>query len=156
MKKVLLLLSVVLIALQTSASDIVLRVILTDGTQNDYVVAERPQISFEDGKMTVVYRNMTTSYATADVETFIFTDLTSSIEQVKAGDTKLTFLENDNIHIEGVSQNEKIRVYAINGVQQQVNVKQTDKGCVVELSKLTKGQYIISISKMQSIKFIKK
>lgn len=156
MKKVLLLLSVVLIALQTSASDIVLRVILTDGTQNDYVVAERPQISFEDGKMTFVYRNMTTSYATADVETFIFIDLTSSIEQVKAGNTKLTFLENDNIHIEGVSPNEKIRVYAINGVQQQVNVKQTDKGCVVELSKLTKGQYIISISKMQSIKFIKK
>ena len=139
------------------AEDIILRVILSDGTQNDYIIAERPQISFSDNKVTFTYRNTSTEYLKADLQNFLFIDPSTGISQLKMGDTRISFKEESNrIIVEGAENKDQIQVYSISGIQYDTNVIQTGDGIEIALTDLPKGYYIIKIGNKQSIKISKK
>ena len=100
------------------AEDIILRVILNDGTQNDYIIAERPQISFSDNKVTFTYRNASTEYLKADLQNFLFIDPSTGISQLRMGDTRVSYKEkNNSIIVEGTDNNDQIQVFSISGIQ---------------------------------------
>ena len=139
------------------AEDIILRIILSDGTQNDYIIAERPQISFSDNKVTFTYRNTSTEYLKADLQNFLFIDPSTGISQLKMGDTRISFKEESNrIIVEGAENKDQIQVYSISGIQYDTNVIQTGDGIEIALTDLPKGYYIIKIGNKQSIKISKK
>lgn len=139
------------------AEDIILRIILSDGTQNDYIIAERPQISFSDNKVTFTYRNTSTEYLKADLQNFLFIDPSTGISQLKMGDTRISFKEESNrIIVEGADNKDQIQVYSISGIQYDTNVIQTGDGIEIALTDLPKGYYIIKIGNKQSIKISKK
>lgn len=139
------------------AEDIILRVILNDGTQNDYIIAERPQISFSDNKVTFTYRNASTEYLKADLQNFVFLDPSAGISQLRIGDTRVSFKEKNNrIIVEGADNKDQIQVFSISGIQYDTNVIQTGDGIEIVLTDLPKGYYIIKIGNKQSIKISKK
>ena len=139
------------------AEDIILRIILSDGAQNDYIIAERPQISFSDNKVTFTYRNTSTEYLKADLQNFLFIDPSTGISQLKMGDTRISFKEESNrIIVEGAENKDQIQVYSISGIQYDTNVIQTGDGIEIALTDLPKGYYIIKIGNKQSIKISKK
>lgn len=139
------------------AEDIILRVILNDGTQNDYIIAERPQISFSDNKVTFTYRNSSTEYLKADLQNFVFLDPSTGISQLRIGDTRVSFKEKNNrIIVEGTDNKDQIQVFSISGIQYDTNVIQTGDGIEIALTDLPKGYYIIKIGNKQSIKISKK
>ena len=139
------------------AEDIILRVILNDGTQNDYIIAERPQISFSDNKVTFTYRNASTEYLKADLQNFVFLDPSTGISQLRIGDTRVSFKEKNNrIIVEGTDNKDQIQVFSISGIQYDTNVIQTGDGIEIALTDLPKGYYIIKIGNKQSIKISKK
>ena len=140
-----------------SAEDIVLRVILSDGTQNDYIIAERPQISFSDNKVTFTYRNASTEYLKADLQNFVFIDPSTGISQLKMGDTRISFKEESNrIIVEGADNKDLIKVFSISGIQYNANAIQNEDRIEIALTDLPKGYYIIKIGNKQSIKISKK
>lgn len=142
---------------EISAEDIILRVILSDGTQNDYIIAERPQISFSDNKVTFTYRNSSTEYLKADLQNFVFLDPSTGISQLRIGDTRVSFKEKNNrIIVEGTDNKDQIQVFSISGIQYDTNVIQTGDGIEIALTDLPKGYYIIKIGNKQSIKISKK
>lgn len=139
------------------AEDIILRVILNDGTQNDYIIAERPQISFSDNKVTFTYRNASTEYLKADLQNFVFIDPSTGISQLKMGDTRISFKEESNrIIVEGADNKDQIQVFSISGIQYNANAVQNEDGIEIALTDLPKGYYIIKIRNKQTIKISKK
>lgn len=142
---------------EISAEDIILRVILNDGTQNDYIIAERPQISFSDNKVTFTYRNASTEYLKADLQNFLFIDPSTGISQLKMGDTRISFKEESNrIIVEGADNKDQIQVFSISGIQYNANAVQNEDGIEIALTDLPKGYYIIKIRNKQTIKISKK
>ena len=140
-----------------SAEVIILRVILNNGTQNDYVLAERPQISFGESKVTFTYRNATTDYVKSDLQNFVFLDPSTGISPLKAGDTRVIYREEaGRITVEGIDDREQIQIYAISGVQYNAATSQTGNDIEILLTGLPKGYYIIKIGNKQSIKILKK
>ena len=139
------------------AEDIILRVILNDGTQNDYIISERPQISFSDNKVTFTYRNASTEYLKADLQNFLFIDSSTGISQLRMGDTRVSYKEkNNSIIVEGTDNNDQIQVFSISGIQYYANVIKTGDRIELALTDLPKGYYIIKIGNKQSIKISKK
>ena len=139
------------------AEDIILRVILNDGTQNDYIIAERPQITFSENKVTFIYRNVSTEYLKADLQNFVFLDPSTGISQLRIGDTRVSFKEKNNrIIVEGADNKDHIQVFSISGIQYDTNVIQSGDGIEIALTDLPKGYYIIKIGNKQSIKISKK
>ncbi len=139
------------------AEDIILRVILNNGTQNDYILAERPQISFGESKITFTYRNATTDYVKSDLQNFVFLDSSTGISPMRAGDTRVTYREEaGRITVEGIDDKGQIQIYAISGIQYNAVTSQIGNGIEIMLTGLPKGYYIIKIGNNQSIKISKK
>lgn len=140
----------------STASGIVLQVILKDGTQHEYIISERPQIKFGDDKVSFIYNNVTTDYAKSDLQNFVFTNPTG-IAQLKTGDTRMTYSgDNDHIIVEGLDGKDQVEVYSISGIKQQVNINDTGHGLDICIGSLPKGYYIIKFGNKQSIKITKK
>lgn len=140
-----------------NAKEAIMRVILQDSTQNDYILSERPKIKFEGGKTTFLYKNMTTNYTTADIQIFVFADPSTGIGIIKTCDTRLFYLENNgDIVVEGGSDKEKIKAFSISGIRQDANASTTSDGVVISIPDLPKGHYIINIGNKQSVKITRR
>ena len=158
MKKIVLLICAIIGCLcYASAQNIVLRVSLNDGTKNEYVIAERPKIMFEDDNVVFLYRNVSTSYPKKNLVDFVFEDTAVGIKDLKKGDTRFFYFEdNDRIIIEGVNDLNQVKVFSINGILQSVPTNKTNNGVVLLLSDLSKGYYIINIGNNQSVKITRR
>lgn len=156
-RSVLLICAIVGGLLHISAQDIILRVILSDGSQNEYVIAERPQIKFEDNNVVFLYKNVSTSYPKENIVNFIFEDTSAGIKVLKNGDTRFFYYDNnDRIIIEGINDKDQVKVFSINGIQQRASIDKTNCGVAISLSGLSKGHYIISIGNKQSVKITRR
>ena len=160
MNRILLLLYACFYCLKMSAEDInyILRVELKNGTNNDYVLADRPQISFENENVVFLCKSISTSYKKKDITNFVFLDTPNTgVYELKAGDTRISYIiKEGKVIIEGVTEKEEIKVYSISGQMQQPIIKNEDNKKVVLLMSLSNGYYIINIGNKQSIKVFKK
>ncbi len=162
MKRVLFILYICCCCLRISAAtadaDIVLRVELKDGTNNDYLLADRPQINFEGDNVVFLCKSISTSYNRENVRNFIFLDGNSTgIQQLKTGDTRFSYsADAKQVIIEGNLSCEEIKVYSISGLQYNPEVNSSSNQAIIFLASLPNGYYIINIGNKQSIKIIKK
>ena len=134
----------------------ILRVELKDGNTNEYVIADRPSISFEEDKVVFVCKKLSTAYAKSEIDKFIFVDESTGIKELESGNTRIDYrVEKEQFIVEGMMGKKQIRVYSINGQEQLVSVNYLDGRMEVTLSSLPTGYYIINISNKQTIKILK-
>ncbi|MDE7455675.1 MAG: T9SS type A sorting domain-containing protein [Prevotella sp.] len=160
MKRILFLLYICCCCLSISAADThtILRVELKDGTSNDYVLADRPRISFEGDKVVFLCKSISTSYTRENIQNFVFLeDSNTGFQELKAGDTRISYsIEAGKVTIEGITENENLNIYSISGQQCQPSVNYSSNRAEILLTPLPNGYYIINIGNKQSIKIIKK
>ncbi len=135
-----------------------LRVELKNGTYNDYIISDRPEVSFEGKIVTFSCKTISTSYDRDNLKNFYFLDnKETEIININAGNTRFRyFFEEGVIIIEGITEHEDIKVYSINGLQCQVEILYSLNKAKIVLSQLLSDYYIINIGNKQSIKIIKK
>lgn len=139
-------------------TDMMLRVELNDGTRNDYMIADRPRISFENDKVVFVYKGISTSYLKKDLRNFTFLNKDDTgILELRSGDTRITYTGNsDKIIVEGITEREQIKVYTVSGQQYPVTINYARNQVEIVLTSLSSGYYIVNIGKKQSIKILRK
>ena len=136
-------------------TNVTLRVELKDGTTNDYIIAERPAIKFESGKIIFTCKSITTEYIETDVIRFSFLGEGTGISELKVGDTRVHY-SDDKLVIEGVTEVDQILVFSLDGKRQPATVNKPSKHIEVSLEGLSMGCYVIKIGNKQSIKVLKK
>lgn len=161
MKRVLFILYICCCCLSISAAtdvNVVLRVELKDGTSNDYLLEDRPQINFDNNDVVFLCKNISTSYNRENVLNFVFLDVNETgIQQLKAGDTRFNYsVEARQVTIEGDLGSAEIKVYSISGQQFNPEISRSSNQVMIYLASLPSGCYIIKIGNKQSIKIIKK
>ena len=133
----------------------ILRVQLKDGTQNEYIISDRPEVQFENSKVVFSCKNVTTEYAKDNLINFIFTSDYLSISPLQSGDTRLTIMDDGNLLVEGAKDVKSIKVYSIDGKILSVKKIYNEGSIIILLASLPKGCYIININKNQSVKVIR-
>lgn len=160
MKRVLFILYICCCSLSISAADvnIVLRVELKDGTNNDYLLEDRPQINFESNKVVFLCKNISTSYNRENVRNFVFLNVNETgIQKLMEGDTRFSYsIGARQVTIEGDLGSAEIKVYSISGQQFNPEISRSSNQVMIYLASLPDGYYIINIGNKQSIKIIKK
>ena len=160
MRRILSILYICCCYLRIEAADVntILRVELKDGTNNDYLLAARPQISFEGNKVVFLCKSISTSYNRENVRNFVFLDDSGTgIQELKTGDTRFSYsVETRQVTIEGDLSSEDIKVYSVSGLQYHPELNYTSNQVKISLASLPHGFYIINIGNKQSIKIIKK
>lgn len=157
MNKILLTFALFFSCLLAEAEDtnIILRIELKDGTTNDYIIAERPAIKFENGKAIFTCKGITTEYMETKIVRFSFLGEETGINELKAGDTRVHY-SDDKLVIEGVTEENQILIFSVDGKRQPATVNKSSKHIEVSLQGLPMGCYIINIGNKQSIKILKK
>lgn len=160
MKRLLFILYTCCCCLRVLAADanIILRVELNDGTRNDYVIAERPQISFDNDNVVFVCKEASTIYKKTDIRNFTFVDGNETgVRLVRNGDTRISFVgNNDKIIAEGMTGKDQIKVYSVSGRQYFVTINYAGSQAEIILTSLPNGYYIINIGEKQSVKILRK
>jgi len=133
----------------------ILRVELKDGTKNEYILEERPQIKFAGEKAVFYCNDVVTEYFKDNIERFAFICDETGISELNAGDTRISYI-GDKVLIEGVSESNNISVYSLDGKKQQIAISKVGQIIEMSLLNLSKGSYIISLSNKQSFKVLKK
>ena len=133
----------------------ILRVELKDGTKNEYILEERPQIKFAGEKAVFYCNDVVTEYFKDNIERFAFICDETGISELNAGDTRISYI-GDKVLIEGVSESNNISVYSLDGKKQQIAISKVGQIVEMSLLNLSKGSYIISLSNKQSFKVLKK
>jgi len=133
----------------------VLRVELKDGTKNDYILEERPQIKFAEDKTIFFCNSMTTEYSTKDIGRFFFVSEETRISELHASDTRVRYT-GGKLLLESASEPYYVSVHSLDGKKQQVAINKVGQQLEISLSNLPNGYYIINISNRLSIKVLKK
>ena len=133
----------------------ILRVELKDGTKNEYILEERPQIKFAGEKAVFYCNDVVTEYFKDNIERLAFICDETGISELNAGDTRISYI-GDKVLLEGVSESNNISVYSLDGKKQQIAISKVGQIIEMSLLNLSKGSYIISLSNKQSFKVLKK
>ena len=134
----------------------VLRVEMKDGTTHEYVLAEKPRISYVDEKVVFLYRDISTEFQKADVGRFVFVNMETNIDNMKAGDTCILSWNGESLFIKGLSETMQIKVFSFDGLERQASVIKSNYNVEVSLVGFPSGCYVVLINNKQSIKVIKK
>lgn len=139
----------------------VMRVTLTDGTVDEYLVADHPTVTVEKGVVYVWGGPVQATYKVDDVKDYTFADVsTTSIEEVAADEQKadisVKYVDGENVIIRGINPDTPVRVYSLGGQMQNAALTRTTDGVNVSLGALPAGTYIIDMRNDKSIKVLKR
>ena len=148
--KLIILMAFALITGSISAKSVVFT--LSDGTQVYYLIGggSNPVMTFSNGTVTV----NSDTYQISDIVSFYIsnTDDPSGVSQLQ--DSSSSFkMQGETLYIGTVSK--EVKVYGINGVEQNVDISTIGDVTAVGISKLPAGNYVVKVGKT-SFKFNKK
>ena len=138
----------------------VMRVTLTDGKVDEYLVADHPNVSVEKG-VVYVWGAVQATYKVEDVKDYTFADAsTTGIEEVASDEPKagisVKYVDGENVIIRGISPDTPVRVYSLGGQMQNAAITHSADGVNVSLNALPAGTYIIDMKNEKSIKVLKR
>lgn len=159
-----LLLSLLAITSMSSAiaedESFVMRIRLTDGSVDEYIVADRPTVSLREGKVYVVSASVSAEYSNSDIDEYTFSNATESaikdVETDSPAQLSVKYVDGNTVEVRGVKSNKPIHVFSIDGKMQESRVDRLEDGATVSLVNLAAGTYIINIGGEKSVKVIKK
>ena len=129
-----------------SAEILVLK--FADARTVKFLLADKPEISFADGKLIVTSQSLTTNYEQSQVVEFHFTSVALGV------DKNMADLDNTSVSVSGTHAR-SISLYDISG--RLVKRQHVEQGCVnVSLEGCTPGTYILNLEGEHSFKIVKK
>ena len=125
-----------------------------DGTQTEFWLADKPCLTFGEGKVGVEAGTTVASYDIALVAGYHFSNVPSAIDNAKKKQLSLRFTDNSSITVDGTEAG-SASLYDLGG--KLVAAQKVAGGRVTfSVAGLTGGVYIVKLSDGQSFKLLKK
>ena len=135
-----------------SAEILVLK--FADARTVKFLLADKPEISFADGKLIVTSQSLTTNYEQSQVVEFHFTSVALGVDKNIADDFSFSYLDNTSVSVSGTHAR-SVSLYDISG--RLVKRQHVEQGCVnVSREGCTPGTYILNLEGEHSFKIVKK
>ena len=156
LKKTILLVALCLGASSIQAEDIdyVMKISLSDGTVDKYLVDDRPRVILGDKFVRVVAEDISAEYEVQSVVSYTFEDILTGIEDVKddGDEAGITFkyLDGETVTISGLNEDDKIAVYSLSGSKIVADIERSEDAADISLRNLDAMLGISSLSNMQS------
>jgi|InofroStandDraft_1065614.scaffolds.fasta_scaffold00981_16 hypothetical protein len=133
----------------------VLVVFYNDGMSYSYVLADKPKVIFDAASIMIYAADVSDSHLFADVRKFYFTTV-SGMGNVKADERRLTYVDGNNIILQGFCPGTVVTVYRLGGMVDTV-YEVSDAGVAeICITDLPQGVYLIVTSDGKSYKIMKK
>lgn len=142
--------------------DVLFTVLLKDGQNYEFMLAQQPKIVFGTEGLEVQTSDMDVtlpSTSFGDIDRIVFktdspvTDLEDLAETIPS--MRFQFLDGQTVVVDGVRGDAFVSQYSIDGKSVPLNVERSESRIVVHLNHLPKGIYILKIDN-QSFKISKK
>ena len=161
-KKTILLAVLCLGASSIQAEDInyVMKISLSDGTVDKYLVDDRPRVILGDNFVRVVAEDISAEYEVQSVVSYTFEDILTGIDDVKddGDEAGITFkyLDGETVTVSGLNADDKIAVYSLSGSKIVADIERSEDAADISLRNLDAGTYIITINNSKSIKVFRR
>lgn len=134
-----------------------LTIVFHDGNKQSYVLTERPKVTFDATSLFVTGTTVSDTYRIAEVDKFVFDKGNpTDIRDVASGEVRLTFVDGENVLLEGLQPSAVVRLFDISG-KSLASLKATADGkASVSLEGGEAGVYVVSISDGRTFKVMKK
>lgn len=140
-------------------SDKALIVVLTNGSEIKFALADKPELSFNSSSRSLLIdvKSQYNSFEIDLVKEFYFAKAHVGIEQVLQEESLVVTSQTDNaITIEGLRNNEHVGVFSIDGKQMPASTDYNTNQVTISLESLPKGVYLIKIGNRQTFKINRK
>ncbi len=145
----LLLLALLMSAVPLSAADnpVTLVVLTRDNAQHMFVLADKPEVTFEGTDLVVTCVNSTTTFALPDVIRFTYLNATDAVEEINKDETQVNFRDG-MIVVNGLKANAAVTVYSVDGRLMRQLKAHEDGNYNLDLSELPTGVYIVKADRV--------
>lgn len=150
-----LLLTALLLPLCAMATESTLVVELTSGETANYLLQEKPVLTFNGTQLTITTEAVQTSYERALVKKYYFIGDFTGVKEAAKNAVVYKQTDADHLEISGLSQSDRITVCDMAG-RQCGSISHSGNTAIVSLSGQQRGVYLIRVGKSQTIKFVKK
>ena len=149
LKLTLLLLASIVLAVPLRAADnpVTLVVLTRDNAQHMFVLADKPEVTFEGLNLVVTCVNSTTTFALPDVIRFTYLNATDAVEELKADETQVNFRDG-MIVIDQLKANAVVAVYSVDGRLVKRLTAREGGSYSLDLSELPTGVYIVKADRV--------
>jgi hypothetical protein len=126
---------------------------LHDGNTANFLLADKPKITFTAQLMSIVSETLSMDFDRGDVKMYRFVneDVTTSVKPVVKADAKVS---DNTFLLSGVDAGTAIVIYNANGMVVK-RATSVDGGCSISLDGLATGAYIVTFNNT-TFKFLKK
>lgn len=123
---------------------IALVVELTDGSENKFVLSDKPVITLPDNHV-VITGNICATYLRSEIEKFYFVnDETSDVKPIGKDNIIFYYVDADTIQIAGLDNNTIVSVFSLDGMKLSSDISNGSDVVTIPLHKLSKGVYVVS------------
>ena len=152
-KKCLLLLAAIGVCGSVCAEPTFVTIEFKDLTKKSFVLSESPKFQYRNDSL-VVNGNASTAYQFEKVAKYYFEGELSSIPTIEANEVRVTYLDNQNILVEGLKAGSNVELFSLLGQLIEKKNAKNDEALQFKLPN-TKGVYVLKVDD-QSIKIVKK
>ena len=140
-----------------AATDTLLVVRLVSGEEIGYLLADRPQLTFEDGTLSLTSERASAEYPLADVAEFYFTDdPPTGLSDATSEAVRFETLPDGAVRIHGVSHAGAVRVFDLSGRTVAARLSAEGGSVLVDLHAAPSGTYLITLTSHQATLKIRK
>lgn len=144
------------VALHAQEERDVLTLAFNDGTEQSYVLADRPKVTFDKTTLYVEAAGVSDEYGLASVHKFFFDKkIPSSIATVGTGECRLVYVDGENVELSGLTGGVKVSLYDISGCCLGAKAASADGRVAFSLADCKSGVYVIAVEGGRSFKILK-
>lgn len=125
-----------------------------DGERMEYLLSNNPRIVHNDATVTLTTNSVTVEYQTSNVLKVYFSDVPTSIGNVKTDNGQFR-LQQNTVILKGFDAGEPVALYDADGRQLWQHATDSDGQLMIPLSSLPQGTYIVKANN-QSFKVTRK
>ena len=144
MKKLLLLLTVLFVAIVAKADDMVLQVLLSDGQMVSINLNEEPRTTYQDGNLVITSTRNTVTYPLEKVRRFTYVSATG-IESLKTVGASFSN-DGETLTFKGLKPHTKIYLYNVAGQLLKTIDSGDQKQIVISASHMPFGVYVVKVN----------
>jgi hypothetical protein len=152
MKRIITLLTFLMVILTAFSQEQMLVITHTDGTTTTFQLSTKPKVTFSGGKVTVMSSTIVTEYAAGDVARFNYV-LPTGIAQMITDE--MVSATDEYVIFSGDIPLSSVHLFTSGGIQIPVTFLSMSSGVALNISSLNHGAYIISFNG-KTLKFSKR
>ena len=135
------------VPLRAADNPVTLVVLTKDNAQHMFVLADKPEVTFEGIDLVVTCENSTTTFALADVIRFTYLNATDAVEELTEDATTIDF-KDGMVVINQLKEGASVAVYSVDGkLVRQLTARDTGNYSL-NLSELPIGVYIVKADRV--------